>query len=112
VVLPVYEGAVFTALPHRATGVTVAVEDKNQLNRVSVRVGVAVEGGETPGTHVLVLEVLGADGTTKDALLTQKLVAKQGSWMGVLPFGRDEDLVGLTVVVRDVGTGLVGKTVL
>jgi hypothetical protein len=110
--LPVYEGAVFTVLPRRVTGVTVAVEGKLGLtNRAALRVSVAVEGGAA-GTHVLVLEVVGADGTTKDSVLTQKIVAKQGTWTGVLPFGHGEDLDGLSVSARDVASGAVGKVAL
>jgi hypothetical protein len=109
--LPVYEGAVFTVLPRRVTGVTVAVEGKRLTNRVALRVSVAVEGGAA-GTHVLVLEVVGADGTTKDSVLTQKIVAKQGTWTGVLPFGHGEDLDGLSVSARDVASGAVGKVAL
>lgn len=106
------EGAVFTALPHKVTAVTVALVHVDSLQRVSISVDVGVDGGGTPGTHVLLLEVTAADGATAMSLLTRKVVGRSGRWTGVVPFDVDEDLAGITVSARDVATGLRGKVVL
>ena len=104
VALPVYEGAVFTALQYHVTGLRVQVQDIDSLHKVTVSVEVLCQSGTASDTHVLVLSAAAADGTAIP-LLTRKVVAAEGRWQGVVPFGANQALAGCTISARDVATG-------
>jgi hypothetical protein len=110
--LPVYEGAVFTALPYEVTAVRLDVEHVDDLQKVTLSAAVRTDGPAAQvGTHVLLLTVAAADGT-KLPLLTRKVVASGGAWTGIIPFGAGEALAGVAITARDVATGKEGDVVL
>lgn len=112
VLLPVYEGSVFTALPYNVTAVTIAAQQQAPpLPRVTIAVAVQAPGMPELTTHVLLLTVANAAGAAVP-LLTQKLVASSGAWTGVVPFGLDDQLTGVTITCVDVATGMEGAVVL
>lgn len=112
--IPVYEGAVFALLPYKVNSVSVSTQF-DYLAHVTVTASVVPDSGAA-GNHVLRVEVFDPTGVQVPAL-TQKVVATNGTWTGVVPLGgvaaaAGGTFTGAKIRVTDVATGVMTDTIM
>jgi len=100
---PVLEGSVFALLPYRVTGLHLDAIGFDDKQRASLTVSVQTDGAPA-GRHVFRLTVLDTS-AQEIPYLTRNVVADNGTWSGVIPFGVDENTIGYVIRLTDVATG-------
>lgn len=112
--MPVYEGAVFALLPYQVSSLSLATQF-DYLAHVTVTATVVPDSG-LAGNHVLRVEVFNSTGVQVPAL-TQKVVAGNGTWTGVVPLGgvasaAGGSFAGAKIRVTDIATGVMTEHVM
>lgn len=102
--MPVYEGSVYALLPYRVNSLTVGLVQYDGLQKATLTVNVVPSTG-TAGNHLLRLEVFDGAGTAM-SLLSNKVVARNGTWTGVIPFATTETVTNVKVRFTDVASNV------